>query len=241
MNHFFVDPTGIEGKVVRFPQDISHQICRVLRLKIDDRVVVLDNLGKQYEVQLVDLTPQTCVGNVLKETLADTEPLVDVHLLIALTQREKFEWILQKCCEVGVGKISPILTDRSIVASKLEFAKKRERWERILKEAAEQCKRGKIPQLYEPLHYQQAVKVEGNHKLIAWENEKTKKVDEVLSNLIEPRISILIGPEGGFAEAEINLAIQNQWQPISLGKRILRMETAAIVACTLIMHAAGEH
>lgn len=198
MNHFFVDPTFIDGKVVRFPQDISHQICRVLRLRIDDLVVVLDNLGKQYEVQLVDLSPQECVGEVLRETIADTEPQAEIHLFIALTQREKFEWILQKCCEVGVGKITPVLTERTIVASRMEFPKKRDRWERILKEAAEQSKRGRIPPLCDPLEFKQTVKVEGSLKLIAWENEKTQKVDAILDNLTKPRIALLVGPEGGF-------------------------------------------
>ncbi len=240
MNHFFIDPTFIDGEVVRFPQDISHQICRVLRLKINDLVMVLDNQGNQFEVQMLEVNTQNCVGSVRKKSLAETEPQVELHLFIALTQREKFEWILQKCCEVGVGKITPVLTERSIVAANLEFSKKRERWERILKEAAEQSNRGRIPPLCEPLSFQQVVRIEDSHKLIAWENEKIQKVDALLSNLKEPRISLLVGPEGGFAETEIKLALQNQWQPISLGKRILRMETASIVACTLILNAVRE-
>lgn len=240
MNHFFVDPKHIEREQVRFPSDLSHQINRVLRLKVDDHVIVLDNSGKQFEVQLLKVDSQGCVGEILIEKDNIAEPTNVLHLFVAFTQREKFEWILQKCCELGVQKFTPILSERTVVTSMKDFSKKKERWEKILKEASEQSRRGKIPELHEPMPFNRAVSTQGEHKLIAWENEENLKVDDILKNPQGSQVFLMIGPEGGFSQQEVEIAKRNDWLPISLGKRILRMETAAVVATTLIMNAMGE-
>ncbi len=240
MNHFFVDPNLIIDDHVNFPEDISHQICRVLRLKIDDQVTVLDNLGNQFEVKLVNVQPQACLGEILLKKFNSAEPMKELHLFVAMTQREKFEWILQKCCEIGVSQFTPIITERSIVVSAKDFEKKRARWERILKEAAEQSRRGKIPILNDPEVFQKAVLSQNAFKLIAWEKDENSKIETVLSGFVGQKVSLMVGPEGGFSENEFNLSLKNNWQSISLGKRILRMETAAMVASAWILNAIGE-
>lgn len=240
MNHFFVDPNLIIDNHVNFPVDISHQICRVLRLKVGDQMAVLDNLGNQFEVRLVNVDPQASLGEILLKKTNTAEPMKELHLFIAMTQREKFEWILQKCCEIGVNQFTPIITERSIVVSVKDFRKKRERWERILKEAAEQSRRGKIPKLNDPETLQKAVLHQNAFKLIAWEKDENSKIEAVLSGFIGQKVSLMIGPEGGFSEHEFELALNNDWKSISLGKRILRMETAAIVASALVLNAIGE-
>jgi 16S rRNA (uracil1498-N3)-methyltransferase len=240
MNHFFVDPKLIIDDHVNFVEDISHQICRVLRLKVDDQVTVLDNLGNQFEVKLVNVDPHECLGKILLKKTNTAEPMKELHLFIAMTQREKFELILQKCCEIGVSQFTPIITERSIVVSVNDFQKKRERWERILKEAAEQSRRGKIPKLNDPEIFQKAVLNQNGFNLIAWEKDENSKIETVFSGFDGQKVSLMIGPEGGFSENEINLSIKNNWQPISLGKRILRMETAAMVTSALVLNAIGE-
>lgn len=240
MNHFFVEPTCINGDLVNFPADISHQICRVLRLKVNDQVTVLDNLGSQYDVMLAIVEPRQCVGEVLLKKVNKTEPKKELHLFVAMTQREKFELILQKCCEIGVSQFTPILTERTMMVSVKDFEKKRERWERILKEAAEQSRRGKIPNLNNPEHFLKAVLTPNAYKLIAWEKDEINKIETVISGFSTSSISLMVGPEGGFSDNEIDLSLKNNWQPISLGKRILRMETAAIVASALVLNAIGE-
>ena len=240
MNHFFIDPNLIIDNHVNFPVDISHQICRVLRLKVDDQVTVLDNLGNQFEVRLVNVDPQASLGEILLKKTNTAEPMKELHLFIAITQREKFELILQKCCEIGVNQFTPIITERSIVVSGKDFQKKRERWERILKEAAEQSRRGKIPILNDPETFQKSVLVQNACKLIAWEKDENSKIETVLSEFAGQKVSLMIGPEGGFSEHEFDLALNNDWKSISLGKRILRMETAAMVASALVLNAIGE-
>ncbi len=240
MNHFFIDPKNIQESKILFPADVSHQMVRVLRLKRDAIVVVLDNRGLQYEVRLIELAAQQCIGEIVSKRKIETEATTKIHLMVALTQREKFEWILQKCCEIGVAKISPILCERSIQLSLSDFEKKKDRWERILKEAAEQSRRGLIPVLNSPVTIQAAIQKPAPMKLIAWENEENNRLDDILSNQIFTDITLMIGPEGGFSEQEVQAAQASGWIPFSLGKRILRMETAAIVACGIILYQSGD-
>jgi len=240
MNHFFIAPQHIQESRVLFPSDVSHQIVRVLRLKIESTVMVLDNHGHQYEVRLEKLDAQQCTGKIVQTLKIETEPGTKLHLMVAMTQREKFEWILQKSCEIGVHKITPIMSERSIQIPASDFQKKKERLERILKEAAEQSRRGLIPVLNAPLQIQEAFYESSPIRLIAWEKEQNRRLNDIFNNQNAAEISLLIGPEGGFSEHEVQSAISLGWIPFSLGKRVLRMETAAIVACALILHQRGE-
>lgn len=240
MNHFFIDPQHIHESRIQFPSDVSHQIVRVLRLKLDSMVMVLDNHGHQYEVRLEELDANQCVGEIVLARKIVTEPETRLHLMIAMTQREKFEWVLQKSCEIGVHKITPIMCERSIQISASDFQKKKERWERILKEAAEQSRRGMIPVLNVPVQIQSAFHDPAHIRLIAWENEQNRRLNDIFKNQNSSDISLLIGPEGGFSEQEVQSASSLGWLPFSMGKRILRMETAAIVACALILHQRGD-
>jgi 16S rRNA (uracil1498-N3)-methyltransferase len=240
MNHFFIDPQHIQESKVLFPSDVSHQIVRVLRLKMDSTVMVLDNHGHQFEVRLEKLDVQQCIGKIMQTLKIETEPETRLHLLVAMTQREKFEWILQKSCEIGVHKITPIMSERSIQIPVSVFQKKKERWERILKEAAEQCRRGMIPALNAPLQIQAAIHDPAPIRLFAWENEQNQRLNDLFENQNSAEISLLIGPEGGFSEQEVESANSLGWIPFSLGKRILRMETAAVVASALILNQCGD-
>ncbi len=236
MNHFFVDPELIQTSQIVFPADVSHQIVRVLRLKLNDHVVVLDNQGNQLEVVLEDLNGKQVLGRIIERMKVDAEPELNLHLLVAFTQREKFEWILQKCCELGVRKITPLITERSLIISDQDFAKKKERWVRILKEAAEQSRRGLIPVLENPLKFEEALRIPAAFRWIAWEHEISQRLDDLMNGQKLTEAAVCIGPEGGFSNGEIQIAQKLGWQPFSLGKRILRMETAAVVACALLFH-----
>jgi 16S rRNA (uracil1498-N3)-methyltransferase len=240
MNHFFIDPKNIQESKILFPADVSHQIVRVLRLKMNATVMVLDNRGLQYEVRLVELSTQQCIGEIVSRVKIETEATTKIHLMVALTQREKFEWILQKCCEIGVDQITPILCERSIQLSLSDFEKKKNRWERILKEAAEQSRRGLIPVLNSPAPIQAAIQESAPKKIIAWEKEENNRLVDIFSHQKITDITLMIGPEGGFSEQEFQAAQASGWIPVSLGQRILRMETAAIVACGIILHLSGD-
>jgi 16S rRNA (uracil1498-N3)-methyltransferase len=225
---------------VLFPPETSHQISAVLHLKIGQDVVLLDNTGREFQVELMEIGNKVVLGKIVESRPSIAEPAAQVVLYLSLTQREKFEWALQKCTEVGAAGFVPVITRRSLVQTMVEARNKFERWGKILQEAAEQSGRGLVPTLYEPLRFGQALahaRQNAEITLIPWENEHTVTLGAALSQAGDaPHIAVFIGPEGGYSSEEVTLACQTGAKPVTLGRRILRMETAAIVTAALILN-----
>ena len=238
MHRFFITPEGIQDDRVHLSGAIAHQIARVLRLKTGDPCVVLDNTGSEYAVILDEVNPESCSARIFEKRAAE-EPAVRLLMLLCLTQREKFEWMLQKCTEVGAAGFLPVISQRSLIQGEAELRNKYTRWERILREAAEQSGRGVIPALLPALRLENAVRAVGQDyplRLIPWEGEKQANLKSLLKGWKNQPVAVLIGPEGGFAEDEVGTAMAAGFKPVTLGKRILRMETAAVVSAALILH-----
>lgn len=242
MNHFFVPPFAIQADSVQFPADVSAQITRVLRLQVGDIVLVLDDLGNAFEVQLESLSAKESQGRVIRQYLVQNEPGTALVLLVGLTQREKFEWILQKGTELGVSAFMPVVTSRTLIQKIEEISQKMERWRQILKEAAEQCGRGRVPKLLPPMLLKNALLQEpAQLNLVLNVDETHLSLTQALKqNSAASSILLLIGPEGGFSSEEITMAKKAGYSSVTLGPRILRMETAAIVAAALVMTERGE-
>jgi 16S rRNA (uracil1498-N3)-methyltransferase len=249
MKHrFFLPADCFIGGVVYFPMEITHQIKHVLRLEPGQVITVLDNLGSEYEVKLKQIDAPSANGDIISQRLAVSEPGVYLALYLGLTQREKYEWMLQKCTEVGACSFTPVVTRRSLVQDLGGVKKKYDRWERILCEAAEQSGRGLIPELHPPVNFNEAV-LEASRTsaliLLPWEEEHLTNLIQAfrgidLSNIKKPRIACFIGPEGGFDAEEVDFACKSGAVLVTLGPRILRMETAAVVATALILHEMGK-
>lgn len=243
MHRFFLPQDYIRIDQVVFPEQVSRQMRNVLRIKPGEHVIVLDNRGSQWEVLVENLSPQKVQGRILKKSVAGGEPYTKLHLYFSLTQREKMEWIFQKCTEVGASAFTPFISSYSIAREKTVDVSRKRRWEKIIQEAAEQTGRGRIPVMMEPTQLHLAVKKVSAGKalnLVAWEGENTTKLKDVLKSQIqnpelEKRINVFIGPEGGFAESEVSLIKKAGIPTFTLGTRLLRMETAAIVSCALIL------
>ncbi len=246
MNRFFLDPRLMNSPELNFPPDVSHQITRVLRLVPGDEVLALDGEGMEYRVRLLDVTPQACRGEILEKQPARGEPAQALHLYLSLTQREKFEWMLQKCTELGASAFIPVISRRSLVQDVREVEKKRTRWEQILKEAAEQSGRGRVPQLGSGRSLAQALEEtrrRGDLALFAWEGSGGMSMRLALADVpARPAltVSLFIGPEGGYEPQETTLAKETGARLVTLGRRILRMETAAVAATALAMYELGE-
>lgn len=242
MHHFFVQPTAIKSGRVKFNAEISRQMSRVLRLKPGEKVIVLDNSGEEREVRMEVVSTQLCEGEVIETRKAGGEPSVRITLYLGLTHRDKFEWVLQKCTEVGVAGFVPVVTSRSLVQDIRTVQRKANRWQAIIREAAEQSGRGVLPLLADPLLYSQALDAMrlNDLSLVAWEEEKSAGLRQLLRKAKPGSVGILIGPEGGLSQEEAGQAAQSGIARISLGARILRMETAAVVAAALILHDLGE-
>ena len=171
-------------------------------------------------------------------------------MLVALTQREKFEWILQKCTELGVTSFLPVITSRCLVHTQDETGRKTERWRTILREASEQCERSRIPELLPVQSLEKALSQATSRNnetparaFILSEHEQQQSLRTALNQIekqgVNKNIQLLIGPEGGFTRSELIMAVNAGFLPVSLGPRILRMETAAVAASALVLYELG--
>ncbi len=241
IHRFFIDPKSIKAEKVFLHNDMAKQIIKVLRLKKGDKIVVLDNSGSEFLVRLDEIISGQVIGTIIKKKKNNAEPKTFITLYQALTPRDKFELILQKCTEIGVSRFIPIETKRSLLKVKDIKGDRLERFQKIITEAAEQCERALLPMINKPLKFEEAV-IKLNPKelvLCAWEDEKKNSVDGILNNEGK-RISIFIGPEGGFDSSEIIFAKKHDVITVSLGPRILRTETAAIALSSLILLPSGS-
>ncbi len=242
-NRFFVPASSFEGELVRLSREQAHQVRQVLRLGAGDTVVVLDDRRAEYEVTLTAVSPKEAVGRVVSTRPATGEPKVQLTLLQSLLIREKFEWVLQKATEVGVAQIVPVLTARGLVRTKQIEDNKLDRWQRILTEAAEQAHRGRIPRLEPIVPFADVFsRFVGFDRFLIAAPSETVSPREALHGIgrPDPAIALLIGPEGGFTDEEVALARDKGARAVGLGPRILRTETAAIVASALILYELGE-
>jgi 16S rRNA (uracil1498-N3)-methyltransferase len=245
MHRFFVAEENLHGKEIVFTGRQAHQIRNVLRIKSGDHVTVLDNTGCEYTVILTKVGRQDVVGEVVSRQQARAEPHTQITLYQSLLARDKFEWVLQKCTEVGVTSFVPIVTERSIVRQPDAItSRKLSRWRDIIAEAAEQSGRGRIPQLDAPVTFVDAVcRLEDFDRcLIGTLGTTGSSVRDILrTDDAEPAaVALFIGPEGGFTDKEVQLAETNGIKPVSLGSRILRTETAAVVASAVILYELGD-
>ncbi len=253
MHRFFVPPEWIGSGVVTLEGACARQVATVLRLRPGERICVLDNSGWEIEVELKTVTRERAQGVVVRRTLAAAEPRTKITVYQALLKGDRFEYTLQKCTELGVVGFVPLITSRTVLGAVADVDSPRwRRWQRIVIEAAEQSGRGRLPVLRPALLLQSACESAGGLSLIPWEGEKSTGLRAVLREHFakDPAgkgergrpfsVNLFIGPEGGFAAAEVQLARRYGAIPVSLGCRVLRAETAAVVATAAILYEAGE-
>jgi 16S rRNA (uracil1498-N3)-methyltransferase len=242
-HRFFIPLENFSDQNVVLPPAVQSQITKVLRLDLGDQVELLDNRGNAVLTELAGDGSGGIIARVLETISLSTEPKTFLTLYYGLTQREKLEWILQKGVEIGVCAFQPFISKRTLVRDKDSAQKKRARWEGILREAAEQSGRRRIPELRAPLDLSQAVTQslsQNDLTITCWIYERQKSLDEVLTGRRLSRIGLFIGPEGGFAPEETEKMKTQGVKMVSLGSRVLRMETAAILAPALVLYQLGE-
>ncbi len=249
MNRFFLPIDCISAGEVHFPENISHQISQVLRLKIGEEIVVLDNSGFEYPAAITELSGYAVTAKITARQIALAEPVGQVTLYLSLAQREKFEWMLQKCTEAGAAAFVPVISSRGLVQTEQDVSSKLERWRRIICEAAEQSGRGLLPTLSHAIKFGQALQSVDPDQLVLflWEKEKSLSLRQALGTYLKQssknadrKAAIFIGPEGGYSDQEAELARRSGSVLVTIGKRILRMETAALVATALTLYEFGD-
>jgi 16S rRNA (uracil1498-N3)-methyltransferase len=239
LHRFFLPPESITEDRVTFPTDLSRQIQLVLRLVTGDRVLVLDGTGMEMLVQL-DEVRGSAAGSIVERRRNRAEPSTSVALYQGLLKAAKLELVLQKCTEVGVSEITPVSTARAVVTD-LNLSRLR-RFENIVREAAEQSRRGRLPRIGQPLRYREALyqAAARGPVIILWEEETSAHLRDIQLEPDAGTYSLFVGPEGGFTTEEAMLARQAGCQLATLGQRILRAETAAIVGAAILLERLGQ-
>lgn len=237
MFNFFVDKNNCnDGKYYISGTDFNH-IKNVLRMKTGDEFLISCD-GKSDLCRLEAYEADLAIAQIVEENYSDNELPIRIHLFQGLPKNDKMELIIQKCVELGVSDITPVEMSRCVV--RLEEKKKNSkqtRWQAIAESAAKQSKRNIVPTVHSVIPFSQAIKSSADIMIIPYENEDgmaatVSVLKDIKHNMT---VGIFIGPEGGFDEKEIELARENGGRIISLGKRILRTETAAITAVGMCM------
>ncbi|MEA5553689.1 16S rRNA (uracil(1498)-N(3))-methyltransferase [Anabaena cylindrica UHCC 0172] len=214
-----------QGQISFTPQQ-QHYLLRVLRLREGDKFIAMDGMGKWWLAQVAGEQ-----GQVLEALQVETELPISITLMVALPKGNGFDDIVRCCTELGVACIVPILSDRTLLNPSPQ---KLERWGRIAAEAAEQSERSFVPTILEPIAFSTAINECNTHQRFICEARGNYPYLAKVINNLSGEIAIATGPEGGWTDQEIAIAQEAKFQPISLGRRILRAVTAPIVAVSLI-------
>lgn len=255
---FFVESElALNHEVVIEDAQLSHQLTKVLRLQEGSHILLLDNSGWEYTVQLISLDRKRFTGLVEACQESAGEPHTQVTLFVGMMRAERFEWVLQKGTEIGVSTFVPLLSERSIANTAQDIeSRKFERWQRIVREAAEQACRGRLPQITSGVPFAMACEraAKSGLAVLLWEGHDSRSLRHIIHNTTKTMlqtetiipttlpfsVALMSGPEGGFTSIEVKTAQSYGVVPATLGRRILRAETAPIVAATAVLYAMGD-
>ena len=236
MQRYFIDKENIDGSFIYIDSYNHKHMQRVMRYRQGDQVICILPNHRVYIYEIIDI--EKGILQQKNEIVENNELDVEVTLIYGLPKNDKFEWVLQKATELGVSRIVPFLSRRSVIkVDEKSFEKKRERYLRILKEASEQSCRQRIPELTAPVKISQLNDYMSDINLVAYEEESRLGEKSVLARALQKdyqSITIVIGPEGGFDENEIEKMKNYGFESCGLGKRILRSETAPLYMLSVI-------
>lgn len=249
MYKFFVKQEQIQNETIDIiGEDVNH-IKNVLRLAAGDMIEICDYDSKQSYLCNIDrIEKESVLCEIQEKVQQEEDPNIHIHIFQGLPKADKMEFIIQKATEIGIEEITPVIMHRSIVKINPENeCKKIQRWQKIAEASAKQSKRNDITQINDFIKLKDICSITSDYDivLIPYENEKENRLKEVLkkvenNNRSVLKIAVVIGPEGGFEEEEIeNLKNNTKYKVITLGKRILRTETVAIFISSIIMYELG--
>jgi 16S rRNA (uracil1498-N3)-methyltransferase len=244
MHKFFTSKVNIgKDKACILGDDVKH-ITNVLRLRKGEKVLISDGSRNEYICSISEMDKKIVTCEILESLENKSEAPVNITLYQALPKAQKMDLIVQKCIEIGVVTIKPVITGRVVVKSEdRDISGKIERWRRISEEAAKQSGRGIIPEISMPVSFMDAVNEMGlmDAAFMPYEKENASGMRKILRDKRDlNNVAIFIGPEGGFEESEVETAIQAGIKPVTLGPRILRTETAGFVTAAIILYEIGD-
>lgn len=241
MHHFFVTPEQVKESMIYIEgSDVNH-IKNVLRMKVGEELHISDGNNKKYLCEIADLSAEEIQVSIKEELCSDTELPSKIYLFQGLPKSDKMEMIVQKAVELGVYEIIPVATKRAVVKlDDKKAAKKVERWNSISEGGAKQSGRNVIPKVQNVMSYKEAMQYAKKLDVVLIPYELAEGMDETrqIIEAIQPgqSVGIFIGPEGGFETEEVEYAISQGAKAITLGKRILRTETAGLTTLSILMY-----
>jgi 16S rRNA (uracil1498-N3)-methyltransferase len=241
MRRFLLGPGAIDGDRVRFDREETHHARRVLRLRPGALVEAADGAGRVFTVRLDALGADRAVGAIVGEVHETRESTCAITLGQAILKGERMTWLVQKATELGVARIVPLLTAR-VVARTSDGGRTPGRWQRVAREAVKQCGRALVP-VIDPVRPLAAVLEETRRHDITWlcREEGGRPLADAAPTVRRPRrVLLLIGPEGGFEPTEVERASAAGAAVVALGPRVLRAESAGLVAVALCQHLFGD-
>lgn len=240
MRRFFVPPETLAETVIPLTGEILHHLAVVLRLSVGDEIVLLDGRGTLCRCQITALQKKTAQVAVV-ERWQESDTAFPIHLLQALPKSDKMDLVLQKGTELGIRRFSPLYSCRSVPKLAPEKVEQRcQRWRRIVSEAARQSRRPLLPEVATPRPLAETLTDCGEAlRLMLWE-EGSRPLAEVLPAEAPASIALLVGPEGGFTGEEAKTATEAGFQPVHLGPRIMRSETAGFAVTAILQYRYGD-
>ena len=231
----FLSPEELSSEQVIIADNQAKHLS-VLRVKTGESITVFDGLGYKYDCKILQINKKNFIAEKLSKAPYSAESPLSITLAQGIAKGEKMDFIIQKATELGVSRIIPLITERSQV----RHTAKIERWRKIALSAAQQSCRGIVPEINEPVSLE--VFLEVRHiGIIFYEDEPGKHLKQTLKEFKNSKeITLLIGPEGGFSKGEVSAAVEKGFLEASLGPRILRTETAAINAISIIQYELGD-
>ena len=239
MPKFFVKEENIKDGYIIIDGDNLNHIKNVFRYKVGDSLFLSDGNGMDYCVQILEENNKYINSRIIDKYPTNGEPSVGITLYQGIPKSTKMDFIVQKNVEIGVREIVPVVCERTIVRfdEKKDIEKKVDRWPKIANEASKQCGRGIIPSIKNPIKLKEAFGGlnEFDLSIIPYEKERKNTLKDVIKDSIK-NIAVFIGPEGGFSKEEVEMAVNNNVVPVTLGNRILRAETASIYTNSVIIY-----
>jgi len=242
LRRFKILKENIRGQevVLEDPAEIRH-LAKALRLKPGNPVILFDGEGKEFQAQITGISSQRVLFNVINESVHETsESPTEIILGIGILKSTKLDWLIQKTTELGVHEIIPFYSLR-VIPRREEIAGQTRltRWQKIAAEAAKQCGRAKIPKIQPPCSFAEVLAAfPESTRIFLWEKEKSRTLQDALHSP-GSKVFSLVGPEGGFSQAEAKQAEESGFVPVRLGPRILRAETAGLVIVSLLQFLCG--
>jgi len=241
--NFMVSPKSIRDNTITLNETESHHLAKVMRAQVGDIFYAVDGKGVKHRVLITKLTLKKVTGEIINSTRLENEPLTKVTLAVGLCRPAKLDLVVEKGTELGVSRFIFFTSEKTLADDKANRSgsKKIPRWQKIAAAATKQSLRTIIPEISAPMHYDDITRmaIDYHLALIADMGHEPENLGELLKD--SPReILLLVGPEAGLSEREIQRALDAGFKPVKLGPRRLRAETAAILFTSLVMEQAGE-